>query len=40
MREFEHAIVLANWNRRELLMAAGFVENVTAHERWFPDPWQ
>jgi len=36
LHELERAIQLANWDWRDLLMAADFGHDVTAHERWFP----
>lgn len=36
MKEFARAVEPANWDWRDLLMAAGFGEDVSAHERWFP----
>jgi hypothetical protein len=33
----KRAIHVAKHDWRDLLMAAGFAHEVTAHERWFPD---
>ena len=34
--KFDSAIQLAKTDWRDLLMAAGFGENLTAHESWLP----
>ncbi len=36
LRKLEQAVELAKRDWRDLLMAAGFGEDVTAHERWRP----
>jgi hypothetical protein len=39
LRELEKAIALAKTDWRDLLMAAGFGGDITAHQRWLPtDP--
>lgn len=35
--EFERAVELANLDWRDLLVSAGFGNDVTAHERWMPE---
>ena len=37
MAELQKAIELAKTDWRDLLMSAGFGEDIHAHERWFPD---
>lgn len=36
MAKLKQAIKMAKHDWRDLLMAAGFAHDVTAHERWFP----
>ena len=38
MHELERAIDLANLDWRDLLVAAGFADDVRAHSSWHPDP--
>jgi hypothetical protein len=38
MSGLEAAIAMAHQDWRDLLMASGFGEDVTAHTRWFPTP--
>jgi hypothetical protein len=35
--KLKQAVQMAKHDWRDLLMAAGFAHDVTAHERWFPD---
>lgn len=35
---FDRAVALAKQDWRDLLVAAGFAHDVTAHERWWPEP--
>jgi hypothetical protein len=37
MESLRRAVKLAQQDWRDLLMAAGFGQDITAHERWWPD---